>query len=105
MNSSMRTFIPPAGLATPTRIRKLISGPIALVWQSTVQVLCGIFREMCENALYLLILSTSVFPMTNLIVIVPIHENVSCCFVSIAEHTSTPISWKVLYRFKNNQRP
>ncbi|GIY99948.1 hypothetical protein CEXT_791051 [Caerostris extrusa] len=30
MNSSMWTFIPPAGLATPARIHKLISGPIAL---------------------------------------------------------------------------
>ena len=32
MNSSKRTFIPPAGLATPTRKRKLISEPIALQW-------------------------------------------------------------------------
>ncbi|GIY96838.1 hypothetical protein CEXT_159081 [Caerostris extrusa] len=63
MNSSVRPFIPSACLAMPTRIRKLISGPIALgdhIWQSTVQGLCGIFREMCENAFHLFILSTSV---------------------------------------------
>ncbi|GIY24155.1 hypothetical protein CEXT_262091 [Caerostris extrusa] len=41
MNSSMRTFIPPAGLATPTRIRKLISGANSAssdhIWKPTVQ--------------------------------------------------------------------
>ncbi|GIX87258.1 hypothetical protein CEXT_762801 [Caerostris extrusa] len=48
MNSSMRTFIPPAGLATPTRIRKLILGAnsaTVTIYGNPLSRFCVVFLE------------------------------------------------------------